>query len=63
VAFYYSNFVERGDNVQFGIIFGAKYLVQNFLDQGQRVPVFDRYAVQFSVIVTYAYFFFWFFGQ
>jgi hypothetical protein len=45
VAFCYSNFVERGDNVQFGIIFGAKYLVQSFSDQGQKVPVFDRHAI------------------
>jgi hypothetical protein len=45
VAFCYSNFIKRGDNVQFSIIFSAKYLVQSFSDQGQGVPVFDRYAV------------------
>jgi hypothetical protein len=45
VAFCYSNFVERGDNIQFNIVFGARYLVQSFSNQGQGVPIFDRYAV------------------
>jgi hypothetical protein len=63
MALYYPNFVKYGDNVQFGIIFSAKYLVQNFSNQRQGISVFDRHAVQSSIVVTYAYSFPQFFGQ